>query len=324
MDHIIGNGVAGPWRPVLIIAACVLAAGGIFLLFAPDGKKANIRGQDPDSGVASLQSRPSQVIEKYLADLEVSTDGGGLRDGERDFSSYFLQGYDSHNRFNKRIVNRHTLGFLKYIQYFFPDGNMNAVREFLHAFMTSAKAEEMLALYSRFVSYETISSEKRSAVVDSFAIPVKNTDHMTPAELAVEKAASKIRAMHEVRRNHFGKGVADELYGYELKAEVYNYRKDFVYNTRLSGAEKERLLSALRSEVYGFESDLVDQKHGISAYYDKLQLYRDDLSQLPATDAARLKDKFLKESVSADVYASMKRHEQAVAARQKNVNILEK
>jgi lipase chaperone LimK len=173
--------------------------------------------------------------------------------------------------FSRLTANQYTIKFFKYLQYKYSkmsfDESLEAVEKYLRSIMDPDKADEMVALYKKFANFE----KDFTGVSSKWAQP-KNTEEML----------QYLRDVQEYRRTYFGKELADELYGTMVKSQEYGIRKSTILNdTTQFGAEKEKQLKELKSQMWGSDASVLDsESEPFDRYQEKLSIYNKDLSLL--------------------------------------------
>ncbi len=176
--------------------------------------------------------------------------------------------------FAKGVVNPYTLKFFNYLIKRFSDvqdfdKHFLAVQEYLYSVMSMEKADQLLALYKKYIEYQKNLSSK----LNSWGMP-RNA----------EEAIDRLHKLQDYRREIFGKETADALFGAEIKSREYPIRRsEIVYDEDMYGKEKEELIQRLNQEMWG-ESDVEEYTNPYNRYKEKMEIYGRDLREMSETD----------------------------------------
>ena len=198
--------------------------------------------------------------------------------------------------FSNDVVNMYTVKFFKSLQMRFKDlgyeEHLKTIYDYLHSTMSKTDADSLYSLYTKYVEYE----KELSAITTSWGIP-DNPD----------KALSFIRKMRDFQYAKFGKEIADELFGAELKAMEYPVRRGAIVNEEsMYGAEKERRLRKLNRDMWGNESGVVENNtKPYDKYYEKLAIYEKDMSEMTPDEKVRKIQGLREEIFPPDVVARL-------------------
>ncbi len=228
----------------------------------------------------------------------------------------FLKGFpaqspdeDPRKYFSKEIINAYTVRFFKFmetrIEFKSMEEHLKAVQAYLHSILAPHQAEEMFALYKKFIDYEMQINEKAK----SWGEPK-----------TAEEFLRYLQSLQDYRRDVFGRDVADAMWGAEVKAHEYNIRKNSIKNDpNLYGADKEKRISNLKEEMWGADAALLEDApqsdpERYEIYQEKQTLYQKDLQQL--TDYERMKKikEFREKYFTADQVAKLEQVDQEMAA----------
>jgi lipase chaperone LimK len=105
-----------------------------------------------------------------------------------------------------------------------------------------------------------------------------------------EEAIDMLKQIQAFRRQRLGQELADRLFGTDVKAKEYAFRRAaIVRDNTLYGREKEERLAELNKDMWGDESAAVDaHRNAYNQYQETLQIYQKDLDEA-ASEAARQK-----------------------------------
>lgn len=238
-----------------------IAGAVAFLCFIFIGYHFLFSGQDKDVPVNSI-----------INDRKIT-----FRDSKAYFrNNQFISGKEDPNKyFANTIINTDTVKFFKILQMNINEEtleeHLKAVKNHLHSIMDSEKADQMFALYNKFCTYEIDLAKK----VQSWPQP-RNADELL----------RYLAAVQDYRREVFGAETADAMWGVEVKGQEYNIRKGTIINDpELYGAEKERLISALKAKMWGTGPDSIEEPPREDAemyakYQEKEAIFKRDLESM--------------------------------------------
>lgn len=183
---------------------------------------------------------------------------------------------DIRESFSKDIVNRDTINFFKSLQTRFSqstdfESHYSEVCNYIRSkYPDGGKAERLCALYRKFTEYEVDLEDQL------------NSDG--PPETAAD-ALEFLKKQQDYRREYFGEEAADELYGAEVKAQEYSIRRSaIVKDTDLYGDAKMQMIKDLNREMWGDESDMLEQStilnEPFNKYQESLAIYEKDMSEM--------------------------------------------
>lgn len=192
------------------------------------------------------------------------------------------------------LVNRGTAEYFRFLQTQFHTGatlaeNTAAIRQHLLSTMPPDEADKLFALYQKFVDFEFSLGEKTKG----WAMPT-----------SADEALALIGKMQQLQRQEFGEENADLLFGGELKSTEYTARRAGILNDRVaSGAEKEAMLQKLATDMFGPESDQLDnKKNPYNLFEEKLLVYKYDLEKMDPIERDKtitaLREKYLPPSAN--------------------------
>lgn len=231
----------------------------------------------------------------------------------------FLNGFpfqsvneDPRKYFSKEIVNLYTVRFFKFIQtqieFTNREEHLKAVKAYLYSVLDPQKAEEMFALYEKFMDYESGIHEKAK----SWGEPKTANELLRYLQL-----------VQDYRREIFGVEVADEMWGAEVKAREYTIRKNIVTaDPNLYGAEKEKRIAALKEDMWGADAGLIEDPpetdpEKYASYQEKQAIYQRDLQELPEARRMQKIKEFREEYFSPDQVARLEAVDEQLAAERK-------
>ena len=221
-------------------------------------------------------------------------------------------GEDPRKYFSQEITNLYTVRFFKFIQmeieFTNRDEHLKAVKAYMYSVLDPQKAEEMFALYEKFLDYEIGIHEKAK----SWGQP-KTADELL----------RYLRTVQDYRRELFGNEVADAMWGAEVMANEYTIRKNKIkMDQTLYGAEKEKRINELKEDMWGagaasIEDPLQSDPEKFAGYQEKQVIYQRDLQELPAEQRLEKIKEFRKEYFSTDQIARLEQVDAELEADKK-------
>jgi lipase chaperone LimK len=245
---------------------------------------------------------------KQSKDVPVNIVSSSRNISVRD-AKMFLKGFPSQSAnedprkyFSNDIVNLYTVRFFKFIQnqieFTTREQHLQTVKMYLNSVLDPQKAEEMFALYEKFLDYEIGLREKTK----SWSQP-RTTDELL----------RYLQNIHNYRREIFGADEADAMWGAEVKAREYSIRKNAVmFDQNLYGAEKEKRVSALKEEMWGADAASIEDPpqtdpEKFASYQEKQAIYQRDLQELPEDKRLEKIKEFRKDFFSPEQIARLEK-----------------
>jgi lipase chaperone LimK len=255
---------------------------------------------------------------KQFGDVPVNIIGPSQKISIKDIKM-FLKGFPSQSAsedprkyFSKEIINLYTVRFFKFIQteieFTNREEHLKAVKAYMHSVLDPDKAEEMYALYEKFMDYEIGIHEKAKSWGDA-----KTADELL----------RYLRTVQDYRREIFGIEVADAMWGAEVMAAEYSIRKNSIkIDPNLYGAEKEKRINALREEMLGANSTSLEDPpqsdpEKFASYQEKQAIYQRDLQELTADQRLEKIKEFRKEYFSPEQIVRLEKVDAELEAENK-------
>jgi len=265
-------------KKIVIMGLVILAVGIIgYMLYLKQTKAA------PVNIISLNQKIPLQDVKMFLKDLPIELDNE-----------------DPRKYFSKEIINSYTVKYFKFLQreikYISREKHLKEVREYLHSVMDPDKADEIFALYEKFIDYEAAITEKAK----SWAEP-----------RTADELLRYLQSVQDYRREVWGVEVADAMWGAEVKADEYSIRKNSIkLDPDLYGTEKEKRINALKEDMWGADAALIeeppkDDPEKYSKYQEKQALYQKDLEELSAAERMEKIKEFRRDYFSSDQIARL-------------------
>jgi lipase chaperone LimK len=191
--------------------------------------------------------------------------------------------------FSEGLINSHTtLKYFKHLEHIFRkstniEDHLKLVKDYLYSEFSEPEARELFDAYKKYLECEI-------ALLEEYR-RLSNVKSM-------EEAIEMLKKIQEFRRARLGTELADKLFGADVKAKEYAFRRaDIVGNNALYGKEKEDLLKKLNEDMWGDEARAVekfepDTPTAWQRFNEKQAIYQKDLDELGSEEAkqARIKE----------------------------------
>lgn len=235
------------FKRILFITAIIIGFAVIINILS------DILSDDNDEYISNISEKIQyNDVKEYLSKI--------------DFSSV-----NSSDLFRSGSVNKYTLKFFKYLQGKYKDMDFNehfeAVRQYLYTIMESREADELLALYKKYLDYENLVATELNKAGE-----LKTTGDLLKV----------LKKMKSLQYELFGKENAEIIFGAMMKAQEYPIRRGGIVNdSNLFAAEKEKLLQELNADMWGDEGSKVEKsRKPYIAYTETLSIYSKDMSEM--------------------------------------------
>ncbi len=211
--------------------------------------------------------------------------------------------------FSEGLINSYTtLNFFKHLEHKFRESttlgeHFNAVKEYLLSEFSEKEAKKLFDTYKKYLQCEM-------DLLDEY----KNFAGVSSPEEAVEM----LRQIQAFRRDRLGEKLADKLFGTDVKAKEYAFRRAaIVKDDTLYGKEKEKRLAELNEAMWGDETATLDtHKNAYNQYQEKLQIYKKDLNAAGSPEARRAKIREFREAFfSPEVVAKFEEIDRQMAEK---------
>jgi lipase chaperone LimK len=233
---------------------------------------------------------------------------------ETDAPQQKLSPEDLKKIFSEGLINSHTtFKYFKHLEHMFRksasiDEHLELVKKHLFSEFPESEAQQLFDTYKKYLECEI-------ALLEEY----RNLSNVKSMNEAIEM----LKKIQEFRRSRLGKDLADKLFGADVKAKEYAFRRaDIVGNNALYGKEKEDLLKKLNEDMWGDESNAVekfepDTPIAWQRFNEKQAIYQKDLDELASEDAkeARIKE-YRTDFFSPDVVKRLEEVDQQIAVEE--------
>lgn len=134
---------------------------------------------------------------------------------------------------------------------------------------------------------------------------------------STEEAIDILKQIQAFRRDRLGEELADKLFGADVKAKEYAFRRaDIVGDKSLYGEAKEAQLRKLNEDMWGADAAAVEKHpNDYNRYREKLLIYDKDLKELNSEELRQSKVKeFRSEFFSPEVVERLEEVDRQIAA----------
>lgn len=191
-------------------------------------------------------------------------------------------GIDIRKIFAEGLINSYTtMKFFKHLEQKFKDSanlgeHLEQVRQYLFSEFSESEAQQLFETYQKFIECEM-------ALADEF----RSFGLVRTPEDAIEI----LKRIQDFRRERMGEELADQLFGADVKAQEYAFRRAaIVRDNSLYGPEKEALLKKLNTDMWGDDAEAVEAyPNEYSRYQEKLKIFDRDLAEITSEDARQEK-----------------------------------
>lgn len=197
--------------------------------------------------------------------------------------------------FSEGLINSYTtLKFFKHLEHKFRKSttlgeHFDSVKKYLFSEFSEEEAKKLFDTYKAHLQCEMDLMKEYKNV----------SGVQTP-----EEAIDMLKQIQAFRREQLGKELADKLFGTEVKAKEYAFRRAAIVKDRtLYGEEKEKQLARLNEAMWGDESAKVDaHRNPYNQYQEALQIYQKDLNEAESEETRQAKLRKLRQKhFSAEV-----------------------
>jgi len=260
------------------------------------------------------KSRTPLPFEKALPQGDSTNSSNSQNTDEKDQQN--LSSADLKKIFSEGLINSHTtLKYFKHLETMFKGSNnkedhLKQVKNYLFSEFSEAEAQQLFETYKKYLDCQIELAEK-----------YKNFNRVKSPNEAIEI----LKKIQEFRRSYLGDELADKLFGAEVKASEYAFRRaDIVGDNNLYGKEKEELLKKLNGDMWGDEANAVekfepDTPEAWKMFSEKQIIYKKDLDEMGSQDARDTKVKeYRTEFFSPEVVKRLDEVDQQIAGEKQN------
>ncbi len=235
---------------------------------------------------------------KFGSDSEDATS----QDASLDLKKIFAQG----------LINSYTtMKYFKHLEHLFRKSStlgehFDQVKKYLFSEFSASEAQELFETYKKYLTCEM-------DLLEEFR-------NLTSAK-STQEAIETLKQIQEFRRDRLGVELADKLFGADVKAKEYAFRRaDIVGNDSLYGREKEEQLKKLNQDMWGEDADAVeDHPNNYNRYKEKIRIYKKDFEEMASDQLRREKDiEFRNEFFTPEVVKRLEDVDRQIAAEKQN------
>jgi|SRR6056297_21169 len=296
-----------------IVALCLIGLllflFGYWLFPKDSGQPEYIFDNSYDIKPADVHKSKEHIDFDNMGSSRSASSKESLSDGTAATKPPEQEGIELRALFSEGLINSYTtLNFFKHLEHKFRESttlgeHFNAVKEYLLSEFSEKEAKKLFETYKEYLQCEMdlLDEYKGFAGVQSS-----------------EEAIEMLKQIQAFRRDRLGKELADKLFGTDVKAKEYAFRRAaIVKDDTLYGKEKEKRLAELNEAMWGDETATLDtHKNAYNQYQEKLQIYKKDLNAAGSPEARRAKiRKFREEFFSPEVVAKFEEIDRQMAEK---------
>jgi len=296
-----------------IVALCLIGLllflFGYWLFPKDSGQPEYIFDNSYDIKPADVHKSKEHIDFDNMGSSRSASSKESLSDGTAATKPPEQEGIELRALFSEGLINSYTtLNFFKHLEHKFRESttlgeHFNAVKEYLLSEFSEKEAKKLFETYKEYLQCEMdlLDEYKGFAGVQSS-----------------EEAIEMLKQIQAFRRDRLGKELADKLFGTDVKAKEYAFRRAaIVKDDTLYGKEKEKRLAELNEAMWGDETATLDtHKNAYNQYQEKLQIYKKDLNAAGSPEARRAKIReFREEFFSPEVVAKFEEIDRQMAEK---------
>ena len=193
-------------------------------------------------------------------------------------------GLDLRKIFGEGLINSYTtFKYFKHLEHLFRKSttlgeHFDEVKKYLFAEFSQTEAQTLFETYKNYLQCEM-------DLMDAFR-------NLTSAK-STEEAIETLKQIQDFRRDRLGVELADKLFGADVKAKEYAFRRaDIVGDKALYGKAKEDMLSQLNGDMWGEEANAIEEHpNDYNRFKEKLLIYEKDLAEIESEEIRQAKIK---------------------------------
>lgn len=252
------------------------------------------------------RSRQSLPVAPDMSKNQAKDPGATAEDAQKN------AGLDLKAMFKDGLINSYTtLKYFKHLEHLFrksatPGEHMDSVKDYLFSHFPESEAKILFETYKQYLQCEIDLAEEMKNLTSA-----KSTD----------EAIDILKKIQEFRRERLGAELADKLFGTDVKAKEYAFRRaDIVGDDTLYGDAKAEMLQKLNADMWGEDAeDVESHPNEYNRYREKMLIYQKDLNELGSETLRQEKIKeYRKEFFTPEVVKRLDAVDQQIAAEKQN------
>ncbi len=221
-------------------------------------------------------------------------------------------GLDLRKIFGEGLINSYTtLKYFKHLEHLFKKStslgeHFDEVKKYLFSEFSEEEARTLFETYKNYLQCEMDLTEEFR--------------NLTSAK-STEEAIETLKQIQEFRRDRLGVELADKLFGSDVKAKEYAFRRaDIVGDKSLYGDAKEDMLKQLNDDMWGEDADAIEEHpNDYNRYKEKLLIYKKDMDEIDSDELRQKKIKeFRNEFFTPEVVERLDKVDQQIVAEKQN------
>ena len=221
-------------------------------------------------------------------------------------------GLDLRKIFGEGLINSYTtFKYFKHLEHLFRKSttlgeHFDEVKKYLFAEFSQTEARTLFETYKNYLQCEM-------DLMDTFR-------NLTSAK-STEEAIETLKQIQDFRRDRLGAELADKLFGADVKAKEYAFRRaDIVGDKSLYGKAKEDMLSQLNKDMWGEDADAIEEHpNDYNRYKEKLRIYKKDLAEIESEENRQAKIKeYRSDFFTPEVVKRLEKVDNQIVAEKQN------
>jgi len=214
--------------------------------------------------------------------------------------------------FGEGLINSYTtLKYFKHLEHLFKKSttlgeHFDAVKKYLFAEFSEEEARTLFETYKNYLQCEM-------DLLEEFR-------NLTSAK-STEEAIETLKQIQAFRRDRLGVELADKLFGADVKAKEYAFRRaDIIGDDSLYGQAKEEMLKQLNEDMWGQDANAIEEHpNDYNRYKEKLRIYEKDLEEIESEEMRQTKIKeFRTEFFTPEVVKRLDEVDHQIATEKQN------
>ena len=214
--------------------------------------------------------------------------------------------------FGEGLINSYTtFKYFKHLEHLFRKSttlgeHFDEVKKYLFSEFSKTEARTLFETYKNYLQCEM-------DLMEDFR-------NLTSAK-STEEAIETLKQIQAFRRDRLGVELADKLFGADVKAKEYAFRRaDIVGDDSLYGEAKEEMLNQLNEDMWGKDSEAIEEHpNEYNRYKEKLRIYKKDLDEIESDEIRQAKIKtYRTEFFSPEVVKRLDKVDKQIVAEKQN------
>lgn len=267
-------------------------------------KSYNISLDDVKKSRRSLPRKPE--------DASLITHDGKALESDKNPDNLKKKNLDLKKIFAEGLINSYTtFKYFKHLEHLFRKStslgeHFEQVRQYLFAEFSESEAQKLFETYKNYLTCEM-------DLLEEFR-------NLTSAK-STEEAIRTLKQIQEFRRDRLGVELADKLFGADVKAKEYAFRRaDIIGDNSLYGSAKEDLIKQLNEDMWGEDAQNIEKHpNDYNRYKEKIKVYKKDFDEIESEEMREAKIKeFRNEFFTPEIVKRLEGVDDQIAAEKQN------